>query len=162
MKPVFALALVGFLNCCATAVACVDVYVGVDYGTGSSAAWTVTGYKCVFASSGCPFGSTMIDPSTGDVAGCTASGGTPPTIPPRSCTGNCSMCEGGVTAGDICKKAGPTDTCTGGTVGKLGCGKKATMSCMIGGANAGPNGCGCPTPATYPPGTTCSFSLCNP
>lgn len=152
------LSLVGVLACCSITFAYVDVYVGVDYGTGNTVAWSVTGYKCTFASSGCPAGSTMIDPSTGDVAGCTASGGNPPT----SCTGECFMCEGGYTSGDICKKAGPTETCTGGGVGKLGCGKKATMSCMIGGANTGPNGCGCPTPATYPPGTSCSFSLCNP
>lgn len=121
------------------------------------AAWSVSGYKCVEEVNGCPKHSALIDTTTGDIRGCVSNGATPPV-----CSGTCEICSGGATVVYMCKKTVATDTCgaSAGTGVSGECGLKVTQTCTVGG-NAGPNGCGCPTPLGYTGNTSCKFIQCD-
>ncbi len=136
----------------------IHVIVLWDNSSVEQAAWSVSGYKCVEYVHGCPKNSVSIDTSTGDIRGCVSDGATPPT-----CSGTCEICSGGATVANICKKTVATDTCgaSAGTGISVDCGQKATPACTVGG-NAGPNGCGCPTPVAYPTtGSPCKIVQCE-
>ncbi|HYE01999.1 MAG TPA: hypothetical protein VD963_02060 [Phycisphaerales bacterium] len=135
------------------------VYVAVEWDEGDSPeSWSLTGFKCVDVSLGCPAGTVFVDAPLGNVSGCTPVGGSPPT----SCDGQCTICSGQNIEGRLCKKGLPIETCdSAGSGALLNCGKQARVNCGTGGTNAGPNGCSCPPPADYPPNTDCKVQQCQ-
>ncbi len=144
-----------FLMCC-NARADDPEYVGVtEEDINSVGAWTLAGWKCKELAA-CPANAVKFDPQSGNVAGCTSDG----AMPPKTCYGTCTVCEGSGVGGNMCERGSPNDTCSSGT-SSMACGRRSDQSCMAGGLSAGANGCGCATPSTWLPNTTCKFVECQ-
>jgi hypothetical protein len=121
------------------------VFDGLEYDD-----WSISNYECTAVNS-CPMGVANVHAGTGNVVGCSRTGAT--------CTGSCTICEGGGGGGSMCR-ASTTGSCTG-SGGTMFCGRQGSGNCGVT-TVGGPNGCAC-TPPTAPAwiaGTTCDVKMC--